>query len=272
MLDKFIHQTLGLPYHLFVSHDRRVKNEVATIVFWHGIATTSRAWNKTIAKLSDDHVFDNVRIIAVDLLGFGKSPKPDWLDYTTNDYLRSLRRTLNKLHIKTPLILVGHSMGALLAVEYTTAYPGNIVALALTSPPFLQPTESKALFDRLYRKIYDKLLTATQIKQLDLTAKMFEKLTYLESNETKSKSFELSMRNVIIASDAFSKINKLSLPIYIFHGTLDLLVNSSNYRPLAKKSNITIQNSVTYHEVIGPMEKQLIKTLTELVEKFSVKT
>ena len=267
MLDKFIHKTLRVPYRLFVAHDRRVENETITLVLWHGIGSSYRVWTKTINEISHNSAFDNARLVTIDLLGFGKSPAPSWCNYTTDDHLHALRRTLKSLRIKTPIILVGHSMGSLLAVEYSTVYPEKIAALALVSPPFLQPKESKALLNRFYHKAYDKILTAKQTKQLEQVASFFEKFTSFEADSIGQESLQRSMKHVVIGSRTLSQVKKLKLPIHLFHGSLDILVNGANLKPLSKKANISFHASPIGHDVVGLKRKQLIKVLSKLVSE-----
>ncbi|MCL2174388.1 alpha/beta hydrolase, partial [Candidatus Saccharibacteria bacterium] len=264
VLDKFLHQTLHLPYRLRVAHDRRGQNEKATLIFWHGVAASSAVWDKTFDTISHDSTFDQARLVAIDLLGFGKSPAPDWSDYTIDDHLRALRQTVRRLHIKTPIILVGHSMGALLAVEYATAYPDNrIRALALVSPPLLQPGTNR---DRLYRQLYDKILTAARVKKLDSVAGFFDKFTSFEADAAAKASSRRSMQRVVIDSRAFHQIKKLRLPIHIFHGSLDLLVSGANIKHFAEQKNITVHIAPSGHDVVGQKKQQLIKVLGKLIE------
>ncbi|MDR1969726.1 MAG: alpha/beta fold hydrolase [Candidatus Nomurabacteria bacterium] len=270
MLDKFFHETLRLPYRLHVAHDRHVSDEKVTLVFWHGIGATSKVWNwnKVIDTISNNHSFDHARLVTFDLLGFGKSPAPSWLDYTTDDHLRSLHHTLRKLRIKTPVILIGHSMGSLLAVEYVATYPKEkISALMLASPPFLQHAKSKTLFDRLYRKIYNKLLTAIQIQQLDTVVDSFEKFTSFEPDTANQEAFQRSIQHVVINSRAFDQMKKLRLPIHIFHGSLDFLVNGGNLKAFANQKNVVIHTTPSGHDIVGLKRNQLIETLAKLVRK-----
>jgi pimeloyl-ACP methyl ester carboxylesterase len=267
MLDNFIHKILRIPYRLYIASDRRMQDEKITLIFWHGIGSSSATWTKAIAAMSDNPAFDQARLVAMDLFGFGKSPTPSWSDYTIDDNLKSLRRTLRSLHIKTPIILVGHSMGCLLAVEYATIYPKNIKALALVSPPFLQPAEAKIIFDRFYRKIYSKVLTAAQNKQLDQAASFFEKFTSFEADSVGRESLERAMKNVILGNRTFDRVQKLTLPIYMFHGAVDILVNGANLKILARRPNIFLNTTPVGHDLVRPKRDQLIKVLTELVSK-----
>jgi pimeloyl-ACP methyl ester carboxylesterase len=76
-----------------------------------------------------------------DLLGFGRSPKPDG-SYTIGDHLAALRRTMIHLWVgDQPFVIVGHSLGSILAVEYASRYPAEIAGLVLLSLPCYQSKE-----------------------------------------------------------------------------------------------------------------------------------
>src|SRR5690606_32949013 len=70
----------------------------------------------------------------------------------------SVIATLLKVPISGQMILVGHSLGALVAVEMTKRYPILVRSLVLCSPPFyLADTTKPALLprsDKLLRRIY----------------------------------------------------------------------------------------------------------------------
>ena len=102
----------------------RARKPELTIVFLHGIAASFTSWRPTVQELAKDRDLDKVRFIGLDLIGFGKSPRPEKFSYEYEDYRRVLTRTIKKLHIKTPIILAGHSMGCLIAMDY--AENGNI--------------------------------------------------------------------------------------------------------------------------------------------------
>jgi cis-3-alkyl-4-acyloxetan-2-one decarboxylase len=86
-------------------------------------------------------------VIVVDLLGFGDSPKPDWATYDARTQAQSLAKTLLGLGLTQRVVLVGHSMGSLVAVEFAKRYPALVKALVLCSPPLynVDPRDDKRL-------------------------------------------------------------------------------------------------------------------------------
>src|SRR5690606_16332795 len=77
-----------------------------------------------------------VRVISLDLLGFGNSPRPAWATYSVRTQARSVIATLASLKLRGRVTLVGHSLGSLVAVEVTKRYSPLVRSLVLCSPPF----------------------------------------------------------------------------------------------------------------------------------------
>lgn len=103
----------------------------ASVLLLHGILGSHRYWTKLIILLQKEF-----RIFAPDLLGFGDSPKP-YLKYTVDDHLGYIERTIDPLMIiDTKIIIIGHSMGAILALNYAIKNPQKVKALVLINPPF----------------------------------------------------------------------------------------------------------------------------------------
>lgn len=97
------------------------------LVFLSGVGGTTRYWKRRVAPLADDH-----RVLLVDLLGFGRSAKP-WTRYTMERHLAALRRALEG---RGPMLLVGHSFGAITALAYAARHPGEVSGLILMSFPY----------------------------------------------------------------------------------------------------------------------------------------
>lgn len=109
------------------------------IVLIHGMAASARYWNNLIPSLSK-----NNRVIAIDLLGFGKSPKPKDVTYDVPTHLASIFETLDNIGINSPFTLVGHSMGALLSLKLARQYPEKVNKLVLLGMPIYKtPVEAK---------------------------------------------------------------------------------------------------------------------------------
>src|SRR5437588_589817 len=88
------------------------------IVFLPGMEGSTRFWNRDLDSLSASH-----RLIFVDELGFGQSPWPEDSQYTLDDQLGALHRTLLALDATHDVTIVAHSFGTVLAAWYAARYP-----------------------------------------------------------------------------------------------------------------------------------------------------
>lgn len=73
---------------------------------------------------------------AVDLRGHGRSdraPKPD--DYRVADYVADIAKLVKK-HAESPAILVGHSLGAMVAAAVAAEIPKRVCGLVLEDPTY----------------------------------------------------------------------------------------------------------------------------------------
>ncbi len=100
-------------------------------VLLHGLASSWLDWKGLLPSLAAA----GQRAWAVDLPGHGDSPKPqDPAFYTLDNLYRSLARWIDHLHLNPPLALVGHSLGAYLAMRYALDHPSKVRALVLVNP------------------------------------------------------------------------------------------------------------------------------------------
>jgi pimeloyl-ACP methyl ester carboxylesterase len=95
-------------------------------VFLHGLGGTHRYWTAAggEALLPPESTL-------VDLLGFGRSPRP-LTRYTLERHLSALEEVLAQ---RAPFVLVGHSLGAALALAYAARHRGDVDRLVLMSLP-----------------------------------------------------------------------------------------------------------------------------------------
>ena len=93
------------------------------IVMLHGQPTWSYLWRNIIPYVEDNH-----RVIAVDLVGFGKSDKPN-IGYTVENHADYLAGFMDALALDD-VTLVVHDWGSFLGFDYTARNPGRVKAIA----------------------------------------------------------------------------------------------------------------------------------------------
>ncbi|HEY7417766.1 MAG TPA: alpha/beta hydrolase [Ktedonobacteraceae bacterium] len=95
------------------------------VLLIHGLASASHIWN-FVAPLLAEQGYD---VIALDQRGHGESEKPDH-GYDFSTILADDRAFLQALNLERP-VLVGHSWGAMVALQYAGTYPEDCNSLVL---------------------------------------------------------------------------------------------------------------------------------------------
>ncbi len=241
------------------------KKAKLTVVFLHGISATSQTWRTTIKQFQEDKSLADVRYVALDLLGFGESLKADWLNYDEQDYNRALDRSLRKLKPKGTLVIVGHSMGSLIAADYVANYEKALPVreLILVSPPVLMADELAKLPDKIYTKSYGALHQfASEVPAAEVIAKLIQRFSSFRSDYLKTAAFEKSMEKIILNPKNYQTFVKLHVPTLIIHGHFDPLVMSSNLKRAVKRN----PHYLKYVSVIGHHDISVGKRAKILVE------
>lgn len=264
----FTHRFLRVPYSLYVRDFQSPRKPRATFVFIHGIGNTLHSWDEVAETLPKD-----VRVIGIDLLGFGKSPKPDWALYDAKTQARSVGISLLKMRLAHQPIIVGHSLGALVAVEIAKRYPLVPKRLVLCSPPFYKPASETGKIksgDDMLREMYR--IAKKYPAQLEAFSPMAVKLGLanktLNINEDNVTSYLAALESSIINQTSLQDVARLKIPVEIMYGTFDPVVIKKHITKLAKENeNIEAKRIIAGHEIIGGYVKTLGAFLTRIVDE-----
>jgi pimeloyl-ACP methyl ester carboxylesterase len=100
------------------------------VVLLHGLAASGRYWGAAYDGLAVDH-----RLVVPDLLGFGRSPRPA-AGYGPDDHADAVVRCLQDVGAADePALLVGHSLGTLVALRLADRYPELVAGVVGFGPP-----------------------------------------------------------------------------------------------------------------------------------------
>jgi len=106
----------------------------APVLFIHGVGMNAAIWQPQFERMA--HRWD---VIAIDMLGHGRSPLPPPAPELA-DYARQAIRLLDHLGLES-VSVVGHSMGALVAQELSLQAPERIYRIVSLNGVFLRPPE-----------------------------------------------------------------------------------------------------------------------------------
>ena len=235
------------------------------VVLLHGIATNSTIWRHTIRLLSQDY-----RVVTIDLLGHGKSPKPDDVAYTTELHADSIAHTLRARGLNARSAFVGFSIGALITAKLAVKYPELVGSAMLIAPPVYatRTAGARRLIDTTYRRAYTyirRLPKAQSLKALEKVQKHMPRL--IGKNVINGQTWHpimSSLRHTVQNQSIHADIQKIDteIPIAILYGSLDHLVIGKRVHQLARmKPQTTIKKVRAPHGITQNYSQNISKLL-----------
>jgi len=136
----------------------------------HGMGGDADEWVFCFEPLSHSH-----RVLALDLLGFGRSDKP-LIEYTIAGFVEVVERFLKTLGVERPT-LIGSSLGGWIASAFALTHPDSVYKMVLADsagvwanlkelgidPHVTTRAHMRQVFDRVF---YDKRLATEELVDL----------------------------------------------------------------------------------------------------------
>lgn len=182
-------------------------------LFLHGNPTSCYLWRNIIP-----HLTPYGRCIAPDLIGFGKSGKPD-IDYTFGDHYHYIRNFILKLNLKN-IVLILHDWGGAIGFHFARLHPEKIRGIAFMET-FYKPMEWQNLdpFARwIFRKFRDPQMSEFLNGRLNLFVKFILPL---------SMNRKLTKKEKLIYSKPFTSPESRK-PVVMFPRELPFSGSGSN--------------------------------------------
>jgi len=135
-----------------------------TIMLLHGKNFNGAYWEKTAKDLSSK----GFRVIIPDQIGFGKSSKPQSYQFSFSQLADNTKAILDELKINK-IIILGHSMGGMVATRFTLLYPNMVEKLILENPIGLEDYKNFASYQTIDQAYQSELKnTAESYKNYQL--------------------------------------------------------------------------------------------------------
>ncbi len=223
--DKVWHGWFKRPYALHKAVDQGDQAGVP-VVFLHGLGRSAEVW-RHIDPLLDGKA---LRMICFDLLGFGESPKPAGIRYDVDDHARAVIKSLEKLRLGQQAVLVGHSMGCLIAVRVARLRPDLVRHLVLYEMPLYAGLPDKRIYRlrlSLYFRVYERIIAMRPIfsgQGKPRAQRLAERLTGFTLDDTTWKPFVRSLKHTIMEQQTHLDIKQLAMPMDVIYGSRDRLV------------------------------------------------
>lgn len=219
---------------------RKNKFEAArrTLVFVHGLSGSSSAWIEYEKKFEQDY-----NLLFFDLRGHGKSLKPkEYDEYTIEKFADDLVELIRHLKIEK-FILISHSFGALIALEYLGRYQKLLEAIILLSPNYQIDRRPAAKLLKPFLKL-TYLFPALPFSQQAKGHIDYSK--YINTGDWNARRMLADINNTSLRvylyctrqSYKFNKehlLPKINIPCLIIHGKKDTIFPPENSHEMAKR-------------------------------------
>jgi pimeloyl-ACP methyl ester carboxylesterase len=165
------------------------------------------------------------------------------------------------------IVLVGHSLGALVATRYAAAYRREITRLVVVSPPvYVTPAEIAAPFDRAamdgYLRLYEFLRSNKEftIRAAAGLARLSPIKNLLDVSEKNWNAFVRSLETSIESQTTVTDLVQVTAPIHLVYGTLDPLLHPAGLRIVESLRGVTAHKVQGVDHVIRPRMARVVAT------------
>ncbi|KAL1195506.1 putative lysophospholipase BODYGUARD 4 [Cardamine amara subsp. amara] len=131
------------------SREDSVQEPSENVIFIHGFMGSSYFWTETVLE----HIKkDRHKLFAIDLLGFGDSPKPRDNLYTLRDHVEAIERSVIKPYQLDSFHVVAHSMGCLIALALAAKHSTIVKTVTLVAPPYFPSSVDGSVLNQIAPK------------------------------------------------------------------------------------------------------------------------
>lgn len=216
------------------------KGKGKPVIFIHGVSATLSSFDGLYPAM----VKNGYRIIGVDLLGYGKSDKPD-IAYSIPLHARTVISLAKQLGLKDA-ILVGHSMGGAVSVYAMLEEPELFHSMVLMTPGGLTEYSPAAVF---FLKHFYNYIWANRYSDPRAAGEYYHELVYqwspamdefLKTRERMMahpewKKVQKTIKNstvsvVEIAKEILPKIGSIKKPVLVLMADNDTLISAKKVK------------------------------------------
>lgn len=196
----------------------------AVVIFIHGLGSHS-GW---FSRIAQDLVARQHTVYAFDLRGHGRSPGQRGHITSWNEFRQDLAAFVAKVKTDTssPCFLFGHSLGAIVALDYALHRNNDLAGIILTGPPLGRVTVPpvKLAIGQLVSRLWLRFSLDTG---LDITASTRNAAVVEAYMQDPWRHRRGSAR---LVTEFFKTVNwihahahELQVPLLILHGSADLI-------------------------------------------------
>ena len=225
-----------------------------TIVLVHGFSVPSYIWDPTFFAL----VQAGFRVLRFDLYGRGFSDRPRAV-YTINFFVDQLAALLDALELKTPVHLVGLSMGGPISAAFSRKFPEKVRSVTLIDPLVSPFSKIKILplllhgMGELVMAVYGEPIMLPKAQEGDLCEPgKFPDYVEKFKEQIQYKGFRRAilstLRNLtkINTHPDYQALNDLGIPSILFRGSEDRTIPAKDMDVLCQ-----LVPTIEFHQIEG---------------------
>jgi pimeloyl-ACP methyl ester carboxylesterase len=196
-----------------------------TMVLLHGSSMNSCMWVSDILKY-----YQKYRVYALDIPGEAGRSDERQLPFTTSDLDDWLHDVFNELSISRAIV-IGASLGAWLSAKFAIRYPEKIDKLVLLCPAGIGSQNKGFIFTALLHMIFGEKGIRRLFRIINGNVDMPEII--LKFQILIGKNFNTRKEPIPIFTD--DEIRRLTMPVFLFVGAKDIMLNSMETADRVKK-------------------------------------
>lgn len=230
---------------------------VVQVVLVHGIRTSATMWRAQVGYLEAR----GNPVTAVDLPGHGSRMSET---FTLDGAMKTIDEAVTDASARGPVLLVGHSMGGLLCLEYVGAeHPPPVAGLIAASCTAIPRGVGLAAY-RLLARGFDSLPD----RGMWLTNRMLDRILPDETRDDfGAGGYALDAQDTALRSlsvlDLLAAVGRIEVPLWFVNGQYDQLrVNEKLFVGLAPHSELVVVPRTTHHVTV--MRPQVFNAVLHL--------
>jgi len=209
----------------------------ATMLIVHGLGEHSGRYGRVGDQLSAE----GIAVRSFDLIGFGASEGPRAFAKSVDVFLAEIEEELAASRLSNvPAVLLGHSMGGLLAYRYAMSAAPQPDVLVLSSPAFGSSASAiKQLAAPWVAKVAPKLSMPNDIKGEQLSRDPAVGEAYFSDPLVHTKMTTALGAALLDAIETSAGFPAPSVPTYVLHGAADTVVPPQSSAAIGERDGVT---------------------------------
>jgi len=207
----------------------RISGQGFPLVFVHGFTTTSEFWREQAEEFSKAY-----RVIRINLPGHGASPAPTSRSYCLEDFVEDVARVFRELSIEKA-VLIGLSMGGIVAQKFALKYPHLLKALVLvdTTSHGIGPDATAVLANadkRGFKKAVEDLSDISFSSSASPALLEWARREVIQTPEFVARAADRSLHD----ADTRGSLSQIKVPTLVIAGEEDRVTPPQESEVLAK--------------------------------------